>query len=116
MDELAESFTIALPALPVNGCTTYMGYHFVHGQLLSESPMRNHPLNPMSEPNLVRLLQCQTRRNVGSAALPAVAASVSALYQEFGRLRCSREWKSPWSIVSPKAMWKRSAKLRPTCG
>ena len=87
MDELAESFTIALPALPVNGRTTYMGYHFVHGQLLSESPMRNHPLNPMSEPNLVRLLQCQTRRNVGSAAHPAVAAGVSALCQEFGRLR-----------------------------
>jgi uncharacterized protein YgbK (DUF1537 family) len=47
MDELGEPFTVALPALPVNGRTTYMGQHFVNGQLLSDSPMRNHPLTPV---------------------------------------------------------------------
>ena len=37
LDELGEDFTIALPALPVNGRTTYQGYHFVYQQLLSDS-------------------------------------------------------------------------------
>src|SRR3712207_48290 len=47
MDELGEAFTVAVPALPVNGRTTYQGYHFVGSQLLSDSPMRLHPLTPM---------------------------------------------------------------------
>jgi len=60
MDELAEQFTVALPALPVNGRTTYMGHHFVRRQLLSASPMRDHPLTPMRNPDLVSHLQSQT--------------------------------------------------------
>jgi 3-dehydrotetronate 4-kinase len=71
MDELDERFTVALPALPVNGRTTYMGHHFVGTQLLSDSPMRHHPLTPMTEANLVRHLQSQTRRRVGLARYPA---------------------------------------------
>lgn len=79
MDELGEAFTIALPALPVNGRTTKDGLHYVNGQLLSESPMRNHPLNPMTNSNLVEWLQLQTRRKVGLAALPEVEAGVGGL-------------------------------------
>jgi 3-dehydrotetronate 4-kinase len=86
MDETGERFTIALPALPVNGRTTYMGYHFVHRQLLSESPMRNHPLTPMTDSNLVRHLQAQTRRRVGLAAAPFVSGGPAALQREFARL------------------------------
>ncbi len=70
MDELGEPFTVALPALPVNGRTTYMGHHFVFGRLLSDSPMRNHPLTPMTNANLVSHLATQTRRKVGLAAYP----------------------------------------------
>lgn len=86
MDELGEPFTVALPALPVNGRTTYLGHHFVHGQLLSESTMRNHPLNPMTESNLVRHLQTQTKRRVGLAAAPSVNGGIAALRGEFDRL------------------------------
>ncbi len=82
MDELGEPFTIALAALPVNGRTTYMGHHFVHGQLLSESPMRNHPLTPMLNPDLVSHLQCQTRRRVGLAAYPVTRAKLDSLRGE----------------------------------
>ena len=74
LDELAEDFTIALPALPVNGRTTYQGYHFVHQQLLSDSPMREHPLTPMTNPNLVDLLGRQTARRVGLAPYQEVEA------------------------------------------
>lgn len=79
LDETGETFTVAVPALPVNGRTTYLGYHFVKGQLMSESPMRNHPLTPMTDANLVRHLQAQTKRKVGLAGLPDVLAGPKAL-------------------------------------
>src|SRR5690348_2640011 len=87
MDLLGQTFTVAVPALPVNGRTTYMGYHFVGQQLLSESSMRHHPLNPMTNSNLVSHLQAQTRRRVGLAPLPAVRRGVEALRQEFKALQ-----------------------------
>ena len=87
MDELGEEFTIAFPALPVNGRTTYMGYHFVHQQLLSDSPMRNHPLTPMTNPNLVDLLGRQTGRRVGLAPYPVVEAGAERLREHFNTLR-----------------------------
>ncbi len=63
--ELEVESTLAIPALPVNGRTQYMGHLFVHGVPLAETSMRNHPLNPMTDSNLVRWLQRQTKRKVG---------------------------------------------------
>lgn len=87
MDELNEDFTIALPALPVNGRTTYQGYHFVGGRLLSDSPMRNHPLTPMTNSDLVDLLTQQTNRRVESAAFDVVEAGAPQLNDRFESLR-----------------------------
>lgn len=87
MEEMGESFTVALPALPVNGRTTYMGYHFVHQQLLSDSPMRRHPLTPMTDPNLVTHLQSQTRRKVGLVAHPVVRDGAGRVRQHFEELQ-----------------------------
>ena len=64
MDVLGARATIVAPALPVNGRTTYCGYHFVDGRLLSESHMKDHPLTPMTDSCLVRWLQHQTQRRV----------------------------------------------------
>ncbi len=64
LEAMGQEATIVTPALPVNGRTTYNGYHFVNGVLLSESPLRHHPLNPMTDANLVRWLQQQTERKV----------------------------------------------------
>jgi 3-dehydrotetronate 4-kinase len=72
MDQTGAEITVALPALPVNARTTYMGYHFAGRQLLSDSPMRNHPLNPMTNANLVSHLQTQTKRRVGLIAFPDI--------------------------------------------
>jgi uncharacterized protein YgbK (DUF1537 family) len=87
LDELGEDFTIALPALPVNGRTTYHGYHFVHHQLLSDSSMREHPLTPMTMPNLVELLGRQTKRRVGLAPYRVVQAGAAALKKHLEELR-----------------------------
>src|SRR5215213_2492602 len=87
LEELGEEFTVALPALPVNGRTTYQGYHFVHERLLSDSPMREHPLTPMTNANLVEHLSTQTPRRVGLAPYEAVEAGAESLKEYFGRLR-----------------------------
>jgi uncharacterized protein YgbK (DUF1537 family) len=87
LDELDEDFTIAVPALPVNGRTTYLGYHFVGQQLLSDSSMRDHPLTPMTNANLVNLLGHQTKRRVGLAPYTKVDAGVAELKQCFEELR-----------------------------
>jgi uncharacterized protein YgbK (DUF1537 family) len=87
LDHLGEAFTVALPALPVNGRTTYLGYHFVNGRLLSDSPMRHHPLTPMTNPDLVSHLQAQTRRRVGLLAYPHLRGGAEAARARLGQLR-----------------------------
>ena len=62
---LKFSSTIVCPALPVNGRRTYMGYHFVHDRILSESPLSRHPLNPMTDSFLPRWLGHQTEKSIG---------------------------------------------------
>lgn len=61
MHELDVDFTIISPALPVNGRTVYKGYLFVNDELLSESGMRNHPITPMTDSSLVRLMEMQAQ-------------------------------------------------------
>jgi len=78
-DRLGAPGTIVCPALPVYGRVTFLGYHFVNGLLLSESPMRDHPLNPMTDSNLVRWLQQQTDRRVDVADLYVVRHGPKAL-------------------------------------
>ena len=56
------SFTIACPAFPDNGRTIFNGHLFVGDVLLCDSGMRDHPLTPMTDANLVRVLQAQSRR------------------------------------------------------
>ena len=56
---LGESSTVLCPALPINGRTVYQGHLFVFNQLLHESPMKDHPLTPMRDSSLVRLIEAQ---------------------------------------------------------
>ncbi|MCA9128967.1 MAG: four-carbon acid sugar kinase family protein [Planctomycetales bacterium] len=64
-DELQAESVLFCPAFPENGRSVYRGHLFVGDQLLSDSGMRQHPLNPMTDSNLVRVLQAQSNRNVG---------------------------------------------------
>ena len=80
MSALDTDFTLFCPAFPEAGRTIYRGYLFVGDVLLSESGMRDHPLTPMRDPSLVRVLQRQSRGRVGlvPAAIVAVAPRRSA--------------------------------------
>nr|WP_289624391.1 3-oxo-tetronate kinase [Sinorhizobium sp. 7-81] len=63
---------VACPAFPGAGRTVYMAHLFVHDRLLSESGMQNHPLTPMTDPDIRRWLRYQTRSSVGHVALDTV--------------------------------------------
>ena len=79
LDALDTPFTIACPALPENGRSVYRGHLFVGDQLLSESGMRDHPLTPMRDANLVRVLQAQMRGMVGLLRHDTVARGEAAI-------------------------------------
>jgi len=86
-DRAGADFTIATPAFPDNGRTVYNGYLFVGDVLLSESGMRNHPLTPMTDANLVRVLQAQCTRKVGLVDYRVVACGCDAIRARFDALR-----------------------------
>ncbi len=68
-DATRSTQVLFCPAFPENGRTVYCGHLFVKGVPLSESSMRHHPLTPMTDSNLVRVLQTQTKRPVVSLPL-----------------------------------------------
>lgn len=85
--DLGETFTIACPAFPENKRTIYLGHLFVGGVLLSDSSMRTHPLTPMTDANLVRVLGRQTKAKVGLVPFGAVSRGPQAIGADFARLR-----------------------------
>lgn len=92
MAELGCRFTIACPAFPVNGRTIYKGHLFVGDLLLSDSGMRHHPLTPMSDASLVRVLQSQIKGKVGLTEHSTVhqgAAAVRARFQSLEADGCN---------------------------
>ncbi|KAA0892880.1 3-oxo-tetronate kinase [Pusillimonas sp. ANT_WB101] len=87
MDALGTDFTIATPAFPDNNRTVFKGYLFVGDVLLHESGMRNHPLTPMTDSNLVRVMQSQCRRKVGLIDYSDVSRGVEAIRHRMQALR-----------------------------
>jgi uncharacterized protein YgbK (DUF1537 family) len=77
LDELGAQCAVVTPAYPANFRTVYKGHLFVGDVLLSESSMRNHPLTPMTDSNLVRVLQRQTRRPVGLLGAPDLTYAIA---------------------------------------
>ncbi len=85
LDFTGGDFTLACPAFPANRRMVYQGYLFVNGVPLNESSMKDHPLTPMRDANLVRVLQRQTRLSVGLVPFETVAAGEDAVRQAFAR-------------------------------
>jgi uncharacterized protein YgbK (DUF1537 family) len=78
--------TIYCPAFPENGRSIYMGNLFVGQQPLAESPMKDHPLTPMRDSNLCRLLAPQVTSAVGLADHLVVARGAEALRARLAEL------------------------------
>ena len=89
MDALGTGFTIATPAFPDNNRTVFKGYLFAGDVLLSESGMQNHPLTPMTDANLVRVLQAQTRRVVALIDYRVVASGSDAVRERIAQLKAT---------------------------
>jgi uncharacterized protein YgbK (DUF1537 family) len=87
MDALQTGFTVATPAFPDNQRTVFKGYLFVGDVLLNESGMQNHPLTPMLDANLVRVMQSQTRRRVGLIDYRVVARGAEAVQERMVQLQ-----------------------------
>jgi len=87
--DLGESFTIACPAFPENQRTIYLGHLFVGRVLLSESSMRDHPLTPMTDANLVRVLGRQTKAKVDLVPFAVVSQGARAIAADFARLQAA---------------------------
>ncbi len=85
--ELGESFTVICPALPINQRTVYNGYLFVNGVPLNESGMRNHPLNPMLDANLMRLMDAQSAGKSGNVPITAVMAGEKTVRKRLDELK-----------------------------
>jgi uncharacterized protein YgbK (DUF1537 family) len=87
LDALKDDFTIACPAFPENGRTIFRGNLFVGDVLLNESGMENHPLTPMTDPNLVRVLQRQTKSKVGLIRYDTIAKGADAIRARIDELK-----------------------------
>jgi uncharacterized protein YgbK (DUF1537 family) len=89
LKRLDAGFTIACPAFPATGRSIYQGHLFVNGVPLDESSMRDHPLTPMRDSDLRRVLQRQTELPVGLVAYADVDAGAAAITSAFDRERAA---------------------------
>ena len=87
VDALGCGFALACPAFPANGRTVYQGHLFVGEKLLNESGMENHPLTPMRDANLVRVLSCQAAGTVGLVPFAAVDQGAVAIRRAMTALK-----------------------------
>jgi uncharacterized protein YgbK (DUF1537 family) len=86
LDALGADFTIACPAFPANQRTVFKGHLFVGDVLLNESGMQDHPLTPMTDANLVRVLQRQCGSKVGLLPAEVVAEGADAVGEHYNEL------------------------------
>lgn len=83
MAKLGADLALVCPAFPTNKRTVYMGNLFVGEVPLAESPMKDHPLTPMRDSNLVRVMQRQSKGKVGLVPYPVVEKGRGAIAEAF---------------------------------
>lgn len=84
---LDTDFALICPAFPANGRTIYNGVLFVGDLPLAESPMRDHPLTPMRDSNLMRLMEAQSSGRAGLIPLPVVRAGADAISAKIAEMK-----------------------------
>lgn len=84
---LETDFALICPAFPANGRTIYNGVLFVGDLPLAESPMKDHPLTPMHDSNLMRLMEAQSKGRMGLIPLPVVRRGADAILARIAELK-----------------------------
>lgn len=84
--DCGEAVVLVTPAFPETGRTVYQGNLFVGAVPLNESPLKDHPLNPMHDSNLVRVLARQSGTNIGLVDLATVARGAAAVRARLAEL------------------------------
>lgn len=87
LQALDSDFALACPAFPANARSVYQGHLFVGTALLNESGMERHPLTPMTDPSLVRVLGRQTTGTVGLVPYATVSQGAEAIRKAMDTLR-----------------------------
>jgi 3-dehydrotetronate 4-kinase len=77
--DFGDAIVLVTPAFPATGRTVYQGHLFVGSVPLNESPLKNHPLNPMHDSNLVRVLARQSKSRIGLVDLAVVTRGADAV-------------------------------------
>lgn len=88
-EDTGAATVLVTPAFPETGRTVYQGHLFVGAQPLNESPLKDHPLNPMHDADLVRVLGRQSGAKIGLASLAHVAGGADALRGRLADLRAA---------------------------
>ena len=78
-DRMGVATTLVCPAFPENGRSVYQGHLFVNDVLLSESGMQDHPLTPMTDSDLRRVLGTQSTRAIGHIPAQTVSGGSDAI-------------------------------------
>lgn len=78
-DRMNVTTTLVCPAFPENGRSVYQGHLFVNDVLLSESGMQDHPLTPMTDPDLRRVLGAQSTQSIGHISAQTVDKGSDAI-------------------------------------
>ena len=81
-----EGVVLVTPAFPETGRTVYQGNLFVGAVPLNESPLKDHPLNPMRDSNLVRVLARQSKSSIGLVDLATVTRGAEAVRARLAEL------------------------------
>ncbi|OOF38804.1 hypothetical protein BKK47_08240 [Rodentibacter mrazii] len=87
LEALNDDFTVITPALPINGRTIFNGYLFVGNLLLNESGMRHHPITPMKDANLIRLMDAQAKGKTGLVSYAEVIQGADHVKSCFTQLK-----------------------------
>lgn len=85
-DDAGADLVLVTPAFPETGRTVYQGYLFVGAVPLDESPLRDHPLNPMFDANLLRVLGAQSRRKIGLLPFNIIEQGAAAVCARLAEL------------------------------
>ncbi len=88
-DDSKDAIVLVTPAFPETGRTVYQGNLFVGSVPLNESPLKDHPLNPMHDANLVRVLARQSRNKIGLVNIATVSKGADAVRAKLKQLAAS---------------------------